>query len=150
MINVWKLRELHYAYFLKGKRFGIYLLALRVLATDPEVRVRFSAVQDFLRSSGSGTGSTQPREYNWGATWKKNSGSGLESREYGRRDSSRWPHGTFYPQKLALTWPTSGGRLVGIVRSRTQATAFSLAGITGVLDLSLQQRHFLLEVFERQ
>jgi hypothetical protein len=23
----------------------------------------------FLRSSGSGTGSTQPREYNWGATW---------------------------------------------------------------------------------
>jgi hypothetical protein len=27
--------------------------------------------QDFLRSSGSGMGSTQPREYNWGATWKK-------------------------------------------------------------------------------
>jgi hypothetical protein len=24
---------------------------------------------DFLRSSGSGTGSTQPREDNWGATW---------------------------------------------------------------------------------
>jgi hypothetical protein len=24
---------------------------------------------DFLRSSGSGTGSTQPREYNWGTTW---------------------------------------------------------------------------------
>jgi hypothetical protein len=29
------------------------------------------------KSSGSGTGSTQPREYNWGATWKKSSGSGL-------------------------------------------------------------------------
>jgi hypothetical protein len=29
---------------------------------------RFSALPDFLRSSGSGTGSTQPREYNWGAT----------------------------------------------------------------------------------
>jgi hypothetical protein len=27
-------------------------------------RVRFPAVPDFLRSSGSGTGSTQPREYN--------------------------------------------------------------------------------------
>jgi hypothetical protein len=29
------------------------------------------------KSSGSGTGSTQPREYNWGATWKKSSGSCL-------------------------------------------------------------------------
>jgi hypothetical protein len=34
------------------------------LATDPEVRVRFPALPDFLRSSGSGTGSTQPRDYN--------------------------------------------------------------------------------------
>jgi hypothetical protein len=34
------------------------------LATDPEVRVEFPAIPDFLRSSGSGTGSTQPREYN--------------------------------------------------------------------------------------
>jgi hypothetical protein len=31
--------------------------------TGPEVRVRFPAPPDFLRS-GSGTGSTQPREYN--------------------------------------------------------------------------------------
>jgi hypothetical protein len=49
---------------------------------------------------------------------------GLESREYGRRDPSRSPRGTLYPQKLALTSPTSGGRSVGIVRSRTQATEF--------------------------
>jgi hypothetical protein len=41
------------------------------LATDPEVWVRFPAPPDFLRSSGSGMGSTQPHEYNWGATWKK-------------------------------------------------------------------------------
>jgi hypothetical protein len=34
------------------------------LATDPEVRVRFPAVSDFLRSSESGKGSTQPREDN--------------------------------------------------------------------------------------
>jgi hypothetical protein len=34
----------------------------------------------FLRSSGSGTGFTQPREDNWGATWKDSSGSGLEKR----------------------------------------------------------------------
>jgi len=29
-----------------------------------------------------------------------------------------------YPQKLALTSPTVGGRSVGIVRSRTKATEF--------------------------
>jgi hypothetical protein len=47
---------------------------------------------------------------------------GLEIREYGRRDPSRWKCDTLYPQKLALTSSTSGGRSVGIVRSRTQAT----------------------------
>jgi hypothetical protein len=32
---------------------------------------RVPAIPDFVRSSGSGTGFTQPPEYNWGATWKK-------------------------------------------------------------------------------
>jgi hypothetical protein len=40
------------------------------LATDPKFQVRFLALPDFL-SSVSGTGSTQPHEYNRGATWKK-------------------------------------------------------------------------------
>jgi len=31
-----------------------------------------------------------------------------------------------YPRKLALTSPTGGGRSVGMVRSRTKATEFSL------------------------
>jgi hypothetical protein len=53
---------------------------------------------------------------------RKSSGSGLEIREYDRRDPSRWPRGTLYKQQLALTSPTSGGRSVGIVRSRIQAT----------------------------
>jgi hypothetical protein len=57
---------------------------------------------------------------------RKNSDSGLEIWEYGRRDPSRWSRGTLYPQKLALTSPTSSGRSVGIVRSRTQATEFSV------------------------
>jgi hypothetical protein len=57
---------------------------------------------------------------------RKSSGSGLESREYGHRDPSRWPRGTFCPQKLALISPTSGGRSVGIVRWETQATEFFL------------------------
>jgi hypothetical protein len=34
------------------------------LATDAEVPVRFPALPDFLRSSGSGTGSSQPRDFN--------------------------------------------------------------------------------------
>jgi hypothetical protein len=57
---------------------------------------------------------------------RKSSGSCLENREYGRRDPSRWQRGTLYPQKLAITSPTSGGRSVGIVRSRTQTMEFSL------------------------
>jgi hypothetical protein len=50
--------------------------------------------------------------------------AGLENRDY-RRDPSRWPHGTIYPQKLALTSPTCGSRSVGIGRSRTQAKEFA-------------------------
>jgi hypothetical protein len=41
--------------------------------------VRFPALPTFRRCSGSGTGSTQPREDKWGATWKKSSVSGLEN-----------------------------------------------------------------------
>jgi hypothetical protein len=55
---------------------------------------------------------------------RKSSGSGLEIREYGHRDPSRWPCGTLYPQKLAVNSSTSGGRSVGIVRSRTHSTEF--------------------------
>jgi hypothetical protein len=39
-------------------------------------------------------------------------GFGLESREYGRRDPSRWPRGTLYSQNLALTLPTNCSRSV--------------------------------------
>jgi hypothetical protein len=49
---------------------------------------------------------------------RKSSGSGLESREHGRKDSSRWPRGTLYPQKLAVTSLTSGGRWSSFADSR--------------------------------
>jgi hypothetical protein len=49
----------------------------------------------------------------------------LEIIFYGPRDPSRWPRGTLYPQKLALTSPIIGGCLVGIVCSQTQAMEFS-------------------------
>jgi hypothetical protein len=84
-------------------------------------RFRFPALPDFLRNSGSGTGSTQPRQDNWGATWKES----LENRINGRGDSLRWPRDTIDQLKLALTWPTSGGSSVGIVRWRTKAPEFA-------------------------
>jgi hypothetical protein len=58
---------------------------------------------------------------------ERKSDSGLEKREYGRRDPSRWSRDTLYSHKLALTSPTSGGRSFGIVHSRTQATEFSFS-----------------------
>jgi hypothetical protein len=57
---------------------------------------------------------------------RKSSGSGLEDREYGRRDPLCWPHNTLYPQKLALTSPTSCVRSVALVCSRIQATEFTV------------------------
>jgi hypothetical protein len=50
--------------------------------------------------------------------------SSLENRDYGYKGSAALA--MLYLQKLAPTLPTSGGRSVGIVRSRTQAmTQFS-------------------------
>jgi hypothetical protein len=39
--------------------------------------------------------------------------SGQENRINGRGDPLRWPRDTLYPEKLALTSPTSGGRTKG-------------------------------------
>jgi hypothetical protein len=50
----------------------------------------------------------------------KSSGSGLENRINDRRGPLRWPRDTLYPQNLALTSPTSGGRSADIVRLRTK------------------------------
>jgi hypothetical protein len=54
----------------------------------------------------------------------RNTGSGLENREYGSGDVLRWPRDTLYLQKLGLTSPTCGGRSVGIVRLQTKAIEF--------------------------
>jgi hypothetical protein len=81
---------------------------LEILATDPEVQVWFPVLPDLLSS-----GFTQPREYNWGATWKKMYWL-LENQQYGHRDPLRWPCDTLYTQKLALTSLTSGGYSVSM------------------------------------
>jgi hypothetical protein len=57
---------------------------------------------------------------------RKSSGSGLGNRDYGCRIRRADYATLLYPQKLALTSPTNGGRSVGIVRSRTHATEFGL------------------------
>jgi hypothetical protein len=50
--------------------------------------------------------------------WKsENTAVGILHADYATR---------LYPQKLAVTSPTSGGRSVGIVRSRTKATELLL------------------------
>jgi hypothetical protein len=86
--------------------------------------VRFPALPNFLKSSGSGRWSTQPREELLG---RNSSGSGLENWEYGRRNPSHWPRGIRYPQKLALTSQKCGDlSSVCIVLSPAQATEFSL------------------------
>jgi hypothetical protein len=66
--------------------------------------------------------------------WSTVQGSGLEIREYGRRDPSR---NTLYPQNLAVTSPTSGGCSVGTVRSRSQVTEFFSNIIISVLTISV-------------
>jgi hypothetical protein len=80
------------------------------LAADPEVRVLFPALPDFLRCSESGTGSTEPCECNEDLLERKSSGSGLENRDYGSVTLTTWH---LNPQKLALTSSTSGGLSVG-------------------------------------
>jgi hypothetical protein len=75
---------------------------------------------------------------------RDNSGFSLENREYGRRDQSRWARATLHPQKLALTSPTSGGRSVGVVRSRTQATALFVLLIRSIAENGARNNeHFL-------
>jgi hypothetical protein len=55
---------------------------------------------------------------------RNSSGSGLENREYGRGNPLRRPRDTLYPQKLAVTSQTSGGRSLRIVRLRTKTTEY--------------------------
>jgi hypothetical protein len=81
----------------------------------PEVRIQFPALPDFLRSSVSATGCTQPLTTTTELLGRKSSVSGLDNLEYGRRDPSQWPRDTLYQKKLALTSLTSGVRSVGIV-----------------------------------
>jgi hypothetical protein len=56
--------ELNLYMLCRRKYTASVVLWSEFLATDPEVQVRVPALPDFLRISGFGPGSTQPREYN--------------------------------------------------------------------------------------
>jgi hypothetical protein len=70
--------------------------------------------------------STQPREDNWGATWNKNSGSGLENQitTVGIRCAD---HATPSISKSWHYFANKRRSLSRIVRSRTKATEFSFS-----------------------
>jgi hypothetical protein len=55
------------------------------LASDPDVRVRFPALANFLRSSGLERGQIGLVSATAELLEKKSSGSGIENRYYGRR-----------------------------------------------------------------
>jgi hypothetical protein len=73
---------------------------------------------------------------------RKSSSFGLENRDYGSMDPPRSPRDTFHPKKLALTSPTSGGRSVGIVRSRTKATGLLLVLIMLFVFKAIKKKKF--------
>jgi hypothetical protein len=75
-------------------------------------RVRITALPDFLRSSGSETGSTLLVSTIKELLGRNSSGSGLEIREYGRRDPSRCPRGTLYPKKVGTNFADKWRSLV--------------------------------------
>jgi hypothetical protein len=76
----------------------------------------------------------------------KKCGSGQENRINDRGDPLRWPRDTFYPQKLALTSPTSGGLSVGIVRLRTKGHGvyffFLVYGLNDEVSIHGKRRDF--------
>jgi hypothetical protein len=64
-------------------------------------RVRFPALPDFLRSSGSGKGSSQPGEYN---SERKSSGSSLRTEITAVEDPPRWLRDTLLSAKVGTNF----------------------------------------------
>ena len=68
---------------------------------------------------------------------KKVAAPGLENKRLTAVGTRCADHVTpLYPQKLALTLPTGGGRSVGIVRVRTKATEFSFTIYYTIIDIN--------------
>jgi hypothetical protein len=74
------------------------------LATNREVRARFSVLPDFLEIVGLERSPLSLVSTTEELRERKSSGTGLESREYGRRDPSRCPLCTLYLQKVSTNF----------------------------------------------
>jgi hypothetical protein len=97
------------------------------LATDPEIRIRFPALPDFLRIVDLERGPLSLVNTTEELLGRESSGSGLKNRDYYRRGSAVLTTRHPYIRKtLVLTSATSGGHSVGIVRSQTKATEILL------------------------
>jgi hypothetical protein len=87
----------------------------KFLATDPEVQVRFPALP---KVAGLERGPLYLVSAFEELLERNSSDPGLESREYGRRDPSRIPHGTLYPQTVGTNF-TDERRSLGHYSSHT-------------------------------
>jgi hypothetical protein len=90
---LWGTNWIYYTCYVEESRPPLWSNGQRSWLQIQKFRVPFQAFPHFLRSSGSGKGSIQPREL----LEIKSSFSGLENREHGRGDPSRWPRHAPHP-----------------------------------------------------
>jgi hypothetical protein len=81
---------------------------------------------NFPRSSGSWTGPIEPREYSWGANERKELACLVHKTEITAVRICRADHATPSVRKFGANFADKQGRSVGIVRSHTKATMFSV------------------------
>jgi hypothetical protein len=89
---------------------------VRVPAFDCSDTTLFSFLSSFSGPHNELLPGTLPCFATFADMERLTSHAGLGSREYGRRNRHADHATPLYPQKSALTSPTSGGRSVGIVR----------------------------------